>query len=414
MRRTILTFALAALLAGAGSVMAAAPPAAASAPAAQPSLVSFSAGALLVQKPQEYDDSWSAFWLLDERAESGWATPKGTITPQVIVIALPERTVLKRLEFDTANTDGDGDGGRGAKDISIEISDTSAKDGFKKIADVSLKDRADRQSFPVAAEVPGRYLRLTVKNNHGSPDYIELMDFRGYGIQLTHTPFADISGTYETNFNDFHVRQQGTSVTGCYEHKDGILSGGIEGRIMKITWVEGENRGPALLVFSPDGKQVFGLWWTAGGDSAPGGTWNGTKKSNTVGTCPHWAGGAREQMAQDLAQSGRTRIYGINFDTDSDKIKDESKTTLDQIVALLKGKPDWKLTIEGHTDSTATAAHNQDLSLRRANAVKAYLVTAGVDGARLKTAGFGATKPVAPNATETGRAQNRRVELTKG
>jgi len=43
---------------------------------------------LLVQKPQEYDDSWSAFWLLDERAESGWATPKGTITPQVIVIAL--------------------------------------------------------------------------------------------------------------------------------------------------------------------------------------------------------------------------------------------------------------------------------------------------------------------------------------
>jgi outer membrane protein OmpA-like peptidoglycan-associated protein len=408
MRRTILTFALPALLVGAGGVIAAP-----TAPAnTQPSLVSFSAGALLVQKPQEYDDSWSAFWLLDERAESGWATPKGTITPQVIVIALPERTVLKRLEFDTAHTDGDG--GRGAKDISVEISDLSAKDGFKRVADVSLQDRADRQSFPVAAEVPGRYLRLTVKNNHGSPDYIELMDFRGYGTQLTHTPFADISGTYETNFNDFHVRQQGTSVTGCYEHKDGILNGGIEGRIMKITWVEGENRGPAILVFSPDGQQIFGLWWTAGGDSAPGGTWNGTKKASTVGTCPHWAGGAREQMAQDLAQSGRTRIYGINFDTDSDKIRDESKTTLDQIVGLLKGKPDWKLTIEGHTDSTATAAHNQDLSLRRANAVKAYLVTAGVDGARLKTAGFGATKPVAPNATEMGRAQNRRVELTKG
>jgi outer membrane protein OmpA-like peptidoglycan-associated protein len=409
MRRTILTFAFPALLAGAGSVLGA--PASQASQASQPSLVSFSAGALLVQKPQEYDDNWSAFWLLDERAESGWATPKGTITPQVIVIALPERTVLKRLEFDTANTDGDG--GRGAKDIAVEISDTSAKDGFKKIADVALKDRADRQSFPVAAEVPGRYLRLTVKNNHGSPDYIELMDFRGYGTQLTHTPFADVSGTYETNFNDFHVRQQGTSVTGCYEHKDGILTGGIEGRIMKITWVEGETRGPAILVFSPDGKQIFGLWWNAT-DSAPGGTWNGTKKTNAVGTCPHWAGGAREQMAQDLAQSGRTRIYGINFDTDSDKIKDESKSTLDQIVGLLKGKPDWKLTIEGHTDSTATAAHNQDLSLRRANAVKAYLVAAGVDTARLKTAGFGATKPVAPNTTETGRAQNRRVELTKG
>lgn len=404
MRRTILTLALPVLLAGAGSLTAV--------PPAQPSLVSFSAGALLVQKPQEYDDSWSAFWLLDERAESGWATPKGVVTPQVIVIALPERTVLKRLEFDTASTDGDG--GRGAKDIAVEISDTSAKDGFKKIADVTLKDRADGQSFPVATEVPGRYLRLTVKNNHGSAEYIELMDFRGYGAQLTHTPFADISGTFETNFNDFHIRQEGTSVTGCYEYHDGILTGGIEGRIMKITWVEGENRGPAIMVFSPDGKQIFGLWWREGGDGASAGTWNGTKKANTVGTCPHWAGGAREQMAQDLAQSGRTRIYGINFDTDSDKIRDESKPTLDQIVGLLKGKPDWKLTIEGHTDSTATAAHNQDLSLRRANAVETYLVTAGVDGGRLKAVGFGATKPVAPNGTETGRAQNRRVELTKG
>ncbi|MEA2691545.1 MAG: OmpA-OmpF porin, family [Acidobacteriota bacterium] len=404
MRCTILTLALPVLLAGGGS-LAAAPP-------SQPSLISFSAGALIVQKPQEYDDSWSAFWLLDERPESGWATPKGVVTPQVIVIALPERTVLKRMEFDTASTDGDG--GRGAKDIAVEISDSSAKDGFKKIADVTLKDRADRQSFPVVAEVPGRYLRLTVKNNHGSAEYTELMDVRGYGTQLTHTPFTDISGTYETNFNNFHVRQQGTSVTGCYEHKEGILTGGIEGRIMKITWIEGENRGPAVMVFSPDGKEIFGLWWHEGGEGAPAGTWNGTKKANTVGTCPHWAGGAREQMAQDLSQSGRTRIYGINFDTDSDKIKDESKPTLDQIVGLLKGQPDWKLTIEGHTDSTATAAHNQELSLRRANAVKAYLVGAGVEGARLKTAGFGATKPVAPNESETGRAQNRRVELTKG
>ena len=119
-------------------------------------------------------------------------------------------------------------------------------------------------------------------------------------------------------------------------------------------------------------------------------------------------------MTKDLAELGRTRIYGINFDSDSDVLRDESKPTLDRIAALLKAKADWKLTIEGHTDSTATAAHNQQLSQRRAEAVRAYLQKAGIEGARLKAVGLGATKPVAGNETEIGRAQNRRVELVKG
>ena len=224
-----------------------------------------------------------------------------------------------------------------------------------------------------------------------------------------------MSGTYETDFGDFHLRQQGTSVTGCYEHDEGVLDGGIEGRIMKFTWREaGDDKGPAVMVFSPDGRKMFGLWWNEGNTSSAGSQWNGTRKSATVGTCPHWSGGVQEQMTKDLAELGRTRIYGINFDSDSDVLRDESKPTLDRIAALLKAKADWKLTIEGHTDSTATAAHNQQLSQRRAEAVKAYLQKAGIDGARLKAVGLGATKPVAGNETEIGRAQNRRVELVKG
>ena len=118
-------------------------------------------------------------------------------------------------------------------------------------------------------------------------------------------------------------------------------------------------------------------------------------------------------MAKDIGETGRVRIYGINFDTDSDVIKPESKTALDSIVKLTKEKPDWKFTIEGHTDSTATAAHNQTLSEKRAASVKAYLVTAGVAATRLNTLGFGATKQVGDNNTSIGRAQNRRVELVK-
>ena len=87
--------------------------------------------------------------------------------------------------------------------------------------------------------------------------------------------------------------------------------------------------------------------------------------------------------------------------------------TLDKIVAMLKAKADWKITIEGHTDSTSTPQHNQDLSERRAASVKNYLQSAGIDPSRLKTAGFGDTKPVVKNDSELGRAQNRRVELIK-
>jgi OOP family OmpA-OmpF porin len=384
----------------------------ATAAAPEPSLLSFSSGALVAQSPQEYGAGWSAFWMFDEKPGTGWATPEGVLTPQTVVVALPERTVLKRLELDTASVDGDG---RGARDVTVEVSDTSAKDGFKTIASVTLKDKADGQRFPVSAEVPGRWVRLTIRNNHGDPKYIELMDIRGYGTQLTKTSFPDVSGTYESDYGDFHLRQQGNAISGCYEHEGGlIVNGGIEGRVLSFTWrEEGQDEGPAVMVFAPDGKQFFGLWWYAGQTDSSGGIWNGTRKSTAVGTCPHWKGGQQEQIAADLQDLGRARIYGINFDTDSDVIRAESKPTLDRIAAVLKAHPDWKLTVEGHTDSTGTAEHNRQLSQKRAESVKAYLQAAGIDAGRLQAAGLGATKPVASNDTALGRAQNRRVELAK-
>ncbi len=379
----------------------------------EPSLVSFSSGALIAQKPQEYNETWSAFRILDEKGATGWATPKGVITPQSIVIALSEKTELNRLEFDTANADGDQ---RGAKDVSVEVSDVSATSGFQKIADVSLQDKTDKQSFPVTAAASGRWVRLDIKNNWGSPDYIELMDFRAFGKQLTHTPFANASGTYATSYGNFHLKQEGTSVTGCYEHNGGLLTGGIEGRIMKFTWKENgaNNSGPAIMVFDPTGQQMFGLWWYASNTESTGGNWNGKKISNDIGSCPHWSGsGAEATMQKELEDAGRTRVYGINFDTNSDVIRDESKPTIDKMAAMLKAKPEWKLAIEGHTDSSGGDARNLPLSQRRADSVRTYLVNAGIAAGRLTAKGFGSSKPLADNETATGRAQNRRVELAK-
>lgn len=132
--------------------------------------------------------------------------------------------------------------------------------------------------------------------------------------------------------------------------------------------------------------------------------------------------GGMEQLieftASDLATAlntkGSVAMHGILFDVSRATIKAESAPALAQIGELLRSDPTLKLEIQGHTDSTGVAAINLKLSQDRAVSVKTYLVqTFGIAADRLTTAGFGATKPVAPNATEAGKAQNRRVELVK-
>ena len=386
-----------------------------------PSLVALSAGAYVAQRPSEWMDSESAYALLDENPGSKWASKRGTVSPQTIVIAMPERTVLKTLEFDNASTDTQFSG-CSAKDITVEVSDKSAKEGFRKIAEVSLQDRVNNQRFAVSAEVPGRWVRLTVKNNHSAdPDNtIELDEFRAYGTQLTHSAPPNLTGTYNFEFTGrLHVKQEGTSLTGCYESRGGLIKGGVEGHIGKFTWYEdtggtpSREMGSGVMVLPSDGQPAVGVWWETNYQAYAERILIGPKQSTEVGSCPHWLGGVEAQMEKDLQDLGRARVYGINFDSDSDKIRAESEPTLDKIVAILKAKPEWRLTIEGHTDSTSTAEHNQGLSERRAASVKSYLQAAGIDAARLQTAGFGASRPVASNDNELGRAQNRRVELVK-
>jgi outer membrane protein OmpA-like peptidoglycan-associated protein len=131
-----------------------------------------------------------------------------------------------------------------------------------------------------------------------------------------------------------------------------------------------------------------------------------------IGNFSILAGG--RELYDALVENGRVATQGIYFDTGSDHIRPESTPTLVEIAQMMKGHPDLSLLIEGHTDNVGSAASNQSLSERRAAAVKQALVdTWSVDSNRLATAGFGATKPAAPNTTPEGRQQNRRVELVK-
>ena len=390
--------------------------------APEANLASYAMGAWIVKRPSEYDASWSAHWLLDERSDSGWATRQGDVKPQQIVIELAQQSQVRSVEFDTGKVDGDAQGSRGAAEIAVEISDQSAESGFRNIVEVKLAPRKDHQSFAIASPLPGRWIRLQVKSNHGSKEYIELFEFRAFGEALGKpAPPPDVTGKWTTTFSTFHMVQQGASLTGCYEWRKGLVrDGGIEGRLARFTWVQDSSGGPlpygpAFFAFSPDGKQFIGLWWYETQTNQRGDVWAGTKVSADPGTCTHWKGteGASKQMAAQLERGEKARIYGIHFDLDSDAIRDDSKAALDAIAGLARENPAWRFVIEGHTDATGTPEHNVALSERRAAAVKAWLVKAGIAAARLEPKGFGATKPVGSNDNGIGRAQNRRVELAR-
>jgi outer membrane protein OmpA-like peptidoglycan-associated protein len=117
-------------------------------------------------------------------------------------------------------------------------------------------------------------------------------------------------------------------------------------------------------------------------------------------------------LAQGIDRDGRVSVYGILFDTDRTEIKPESKPALDQIAALLRERPALALYVVGHTDMTGSLQHNRTLSEGRARSVVKALVDGyGVAATRLEGYGVGPLAPVATNASDSGRAKNRRVEL---
>lgn len=101
----------------------------------------------------------------------------------------------------------------------------------------------------------------------------------------------------------------------------------------------------------------------------------------------------------------------VLFETGRADIKSDGMVYVERVATILKTKTKANVAIEGHTDNVGGAALNQQLSLRRANAVKDALVRQGVSAARIQAQGFGLSKPIADNGTAEGRQSNRRTEL---
>jgi outer membrane protein OmpA-like peptidoglycan-associated protein len=155
-----------------------------------------------------------------------------------------------------------------------------------------------------------------------------------------------------------------------------------------------------------------GQWISAQAGASPGGAGNGYVLT-TVVTREMEQYLKASAIEAEIGKNGRIAIYGINFDTGKATIRPESAKVLGEIVTALKDHPEWKLTVEGHTDNQGASPLNQRLSELRAASVVEWLVQNGIAKARFTAVGFGDSRPVADNTAEDGRARNRRVELVK-
>lgn len=189
----------------------------------------------------------------------------------------------------------------------------------------------------------------------------------------------------------------------------------------------------ATLVGGCASKMQTGVLVGAGGGAVLGGVIGkiagSTAKGAIIGAAVGGAAGAiiGHQMDKQAAELGQnikgatvervgegiqvTFASGLLYDFDSDVIKANAQTNLRELALSLAKYPDSELLIVGHTDQVGSTSYNQALSERRAMSAARYLVTQGIAGARVATRGLGETEPVADNATEAGRASNRRIEV---
>lgn len=117
--------------------------------------------------------------------------------------------------------------------------------------------------------------------------------------------------------------------------------------------------------------------------------------------------------AQAEAEPPRFVLEGVLFDTNRATLQSESHARLDRVVEYMTHKPSARIRVAGHTDNVGNPRVNQRLSERRAQAVREYLISRGIDGSRIEAVGLGDQQPVASNDTEEGRQQNRRIEATE-
>jgi outer membrane protein OmpA-like peptidoglycan-associated protein len=163
-----------------------------------------------------------------------------------------------------------------------------------------------------------------------------------------------------------------------------------------------------------DRKITPEIWWLDDPDNPLTLKWAVNDVYETITRIDRGASAAGDVAQALMSRSCRSELRGVYFTTASAEVLDASRPALERFSKLLRDHPDWHVTIEGHTDNIGTAEYNLDLSARRAGAVRDVLIHLyGVPAERVLIKGYGLARPVESNATDGGRAHNRRVEVSR-
>ena len=296
-------------------------------------------------------------------------------------------------------------------------------------------DGAIGYEFSVASPLQlGVFLRsaLTFGGNFDGVDSIAVLGVNGSIELLGRTAELDSDG--DGLSNEREVNEHGTDPNRADTDADG-LPDGIEvnhGTIATNPDTDGDGlldgQEDANANGSMDGRETDPRIADTDGGGVPDGyeAQNGTDPLNRADDdqdldtvlndrdqCPGTAEGTEVDERGCAVIRAQMVLPGITFALNSAEILPASERTLNIALQILRDNPDARVEVGGHTDNTGARQHNMQLSRARADSVRTWLSTHGIDAGRMSARGYGPTQPAAPNETEEGRAQNRRIEFSR-
>lgn len=385
-------------------------------PTDTPDLASFAYGARVVSQSPTESEPQPAWHLLDERPDTwfGGTDEQRTNVSAIIELAAPAKLDQLGVAFDVDQIH--------AKDLpdglTLEVS-TSA-DGPWQIVTTHTPPAVQHTHLArLEPAVIARYIRLTMprrlEDNYMGPLVGELIAHGTFTDTIA--PIPSPVGTWNGGWllPTFELAEINGRLVGCFVADGTPLTATTEGRTLTLRWKTESSTHIAMLV--PDDKkwraQVQTFTSEAAGDSGLSPVEKIDAEPSPCITARKRDSAPKSDIEVALEKGEKAIVYSILFDFDSDRIRPESKPVLDELAQILARHSDWKLDIVGHTDNVGSDTYNLTLSERRAKSTLTALIERGTDASRLTAQGLGEGSPLVSNDTAPGRAQNRRVELTR-
>jgi len=372
-------------------------------------LLTLAKGAVLVSASV---DARGALALTDGDPASNWNTSTAkNPPPYTFVFELVAPATIEAVGIHGAGERPGGVAGGSAGPVAVEASAEGPDAGFVPMA--TLQAGPDGATMaPSMIDTPVRWLRFNVDGPIGADAaWVYLTEVIAHGAVTPPAEEDRFTGIFQSGRADFiELKQDGTSVSGCYVENSGLsigsLSGAVEDGVARLNWTSDQGiTGTALVTIDSTGV-LAGVRYRQRSRS----TWNGPPAEDGA-TTPCSAAEPANPIVTALQETGEARIYGIHFDHDSDVPKPSATAALEQLAEALESAPELNVVIEGHTDADGEDGYNLDLSDRRARSVVAWLHERGIDAGRLTPQGLGEAEPVASNDTADGKALNRRVDV---